>query len=183
MTEIEQKKSNELQAPSLRRSISRYLAFVGMFVGAGFISGSIVHMGEGVNAWDVSVLVAGVIFFLASTCVQEFVFNKRNVKDAHVLQFLLHSIVLAIGVGMASGGIQHFVDTPTYSSYLVPIGLGLGVIAFFLKEKEIFTPKKWLQIISIVVGLTIISIFTLVRVGQMLPESLLHKHDHNSHEH
>ena len=183
MTEIEEIDAT-LKSPLLK-PISRYLAFVGMFVGAGFISGSIVHMGEGINTWDVSVLIVGVIFFLASTSVQEFVFNKRNFKDSQVLKFLLYSIVLAIGVGMASGGIQHFVDTPVYSSYLVPTGLGLGVIAFFLKEKEVFAPKKWLQIISIVVSVTIVSILILGQIGQALPEYLLHKqsHDHGSHEH
>jgi hypothetical protein len=183
MTEI--KEINATLQSSLVKPISRYIAFVGMFVGAGFISGSIVHMGEGINTWDVSVLIVGIIFFLTSTCVQEFVFKKRNFKDAQVFQFLLYSIVLAIGVGMASGGIQHFVDTPAYSSYLVPTGLGLGVIAFFLKEKEVFAPKKWLQIISIVVSMTIVSILILGQIGQVLPESLLQKqgHDHDSHEH
>jgi len=133
--------------PSLGRSVSRYLAFVGMFVGAGFISGSVVHLGEGINTWDISVLIVGVLFFLASTCMQEFVFNQRSIKDVEVLQFLAYSIVLALGVGMASGGVQHFVDIPRYSSFLIPIGLGLGVLAFFLKEKEMFTPKKSLKIV------------------------------------
>ena len=183
MTEI--KETNTTPKASLLTPISRYLAFVGMFVGAGFIAGSIVHLGEGINTWDVSVLIVGVLFFLASTCVQEFVFNKRNIKDAKVIQFIVYSIVLALGVGMASGGIQHFVDTPRYSSYLVPIGLGLGVIAFFLKEGEVFTSKKWLQIVGSVIGLVVASIWLLGVIGKVLPESLLHNqgHNHDSHAH
>jgi len=171
--------------PSLGRSVSRYLAFVGMFVGAGFIAGSIVHLGEGINTWDVSVLIVGVLFFLTSTCVQEFVFNQRSIKDVEVLQFLVYSIVLALGVGMASGGVQHFVDTPGYSSFLVPIGLGLGVLAFFLKEREVFTAKKWLQIIVVVLALTMAAIWILGEIGKALPESLLQQagHNHDSHAH
>jgi len=111
-------------------------------VGAGFISGSVVHLGEGINTWDISVLIVGVLFFLASTCMQEFVFNQRSIKDVEVLQFLAYSIVLALGVGMASGGVQHFVDIPRYSSFLIPIGLGLGVLAFLLERKRDVHTKK-----------------------------------------
>jgi len=185
----ETKETNATPKASLLKPISRYLAFVGMFVGAGFIAGSIVHLGEGINTWDVSVLIVGVLFFLASTCVQEFVFNKQSYKDLEVVQFILYSIVLALGVGMASGGVQHFVDTPGYSSFLIPTGLGLGVIAFFLKERVVFTPKKWLQIVSTVIVATLVAIWLLGEIGKTLPESLLHQgghghgHDHDSHAH
>jgi len=178
----EKKEFNELQVSSRSRLIARYFAFVGMFVGAGFISGSIVHLGEGINPWDVSVLVVGVLFFLTSTFVQEFVFSNKNFKEAKVLQFLAYLLVLSVGVGMASGGTQHFVDTPIYSSYLIPIGLGLGVIAFFLKEKERFVSKQWFQIVGTVFIMTIVLIWLLGLIGKNLPESLLHQkgHSHSS---
>jgi hypothetical protein len=181
----ETKETNATQKDSLLKPIGRYLAFVGMFVGAGFIAGSIVHLGEGINTWDVSLLIVGILFFLTSTCVQEFVFNKKNIKDAEVLQFIVYSIVLALGAGMASGGIQHFVDTPKYSSYLVPIGLGLGVIAFFLKERVQLTSKIWLQISGGVIALVLATIWILGEIGKVLTESLLHTdgHAHGLHSH
>jgi len=86
---------------------------------------------------------------------------------------------------MASGGTQHFIDTPGYSSYLIPVGLGLGMIAFFLKEKEVFTAKKWLQMIVIIITISISLIWFLGQIGDILPESLLQNqgHDHDSHAH
>jgi MFS family permease len=183
MTENNEKK--EQQKSSLNKIIGKYLVFIGMFVGAGFIAGSIVHLGEGINPWDISILIIGIVLFLASTSVQEFVFNKRSIKEAGVLKFLLYSLVLSLGVGMASGGTQHFVDTPGYSSYLIPIGLGLGMIAFLLKEKEVFTRKKWLQIISVIIISVIMLVWFLGQIGNILPESLLQGqgHDHGTHAH
>jgi len=87
---IENKEHSRSQ---LGKLISKYLVFVGMFIGAGFISGSIVHLGEGINPWDISILVIGVILFLVSTSIQEFVFNKRSIKESGVLKFLLYSLV------------------------------------------------------------------------------------------
>jgi len=179
---IENKEHSRSQ---LGKLISKYLVFVGMFVGAGFISGSTVHLGEGINPWDISILVIGVILFLVSTSIQEFVFNKRSIKESGVLKFLLYSLALSLGVGMASGGTQHFIDTPGYSSYLIPVGLGLGMIAFFLKEKEVFTAKKWLQMIVIIITISISLIWFLGQIGDILPESLLQnqRHNHDSHAH
>lgn len=174
---------NTLEVPSLGRQIGRYLAFVGMFVGAGFISGSIVHLGEGFNLWDLSMLVVGVLFFLVSTCVQEFIFSKKNIKDVKIIQFILYSLVISIGVGMASGGTQHFVDTPVYSSYLIPIGLGIGMVTFFIKEKVAFAPKKWLQIVSIVIIMVIVLILLLGQIGKVLPEPHSQYHGHDSKTH
>jgi len=182
MTE-DKKNIDTLEVPSLGRLISRYLAFVGMFVGAGFISGGIVHLGEGFNVWDLSMLMVGLLFFVVSTCVQEFIFSKKNIKDVKIIQFILYSLAISIGVGMASGGTQHFVDTPVYSSYLIPIGLGIGMITFFLKEKVSFAPKKWLQIISTVIVMVIALILILGQIGKVLPESLLQDHGHDSQAH
>lgn len=168
------------------RFTSKYLSFVGMFVGAGFISGSIVHLGEGINPWDVTVLIVGVLFFLAGTCVQEFVFNKKSLNESGVALFILYSIVLSIAVGMASGGIQHFVDTPTYSSYLVPIGLGLGVIAFFLKENHRLSAFGWVQFLSVIAVSTVVLIWLLGVASEKIPETLLQgqgAHDHGAHGH
>lgn len=171
---------------SIKNFMNKYLAFVGMFVGAGFISGSIVHLGEGVNPWDVSVLIVGVLFFSISTCVQEFVFNKKDYKQAGVISFIMYSIVLSIGVGMASGGIQHYVDTPFYSAYLIPIGFALGIIAFFLKEQGKLSLVGWCKFLGLTGVLTIFAVWGLGTLANHIPETLLqgqgHSHGHRSTE-
>ena len=176
-------KKQHNQTFSIKNFMNKYLAFVGMFVGAGFISGSIVHLGEGINPWDVSVLVVGVLFFLISTCVQEFIFNKKDYKQAGVVSFILYSIVLSIGVGMASGGFQHYVDTPEYSAYLIPIGLGLGLIAFLLKEQAQLSFVTWLKYFISIIVFVVVSIWGLNALIQHIPETLLQGqgHSHGGH--
>lgn len=123
-----------MSSPSLfKKVIAPFLTFALMFIGAGFISGSIVHLGEGVNPWDVSILSIGVLLFMIGSYVQEILYNGKSLKEEGTLFFLFFSLLLSLGIGMVSGGTQHYVDTPSYSSYLIPIGLGIGMLAFVLK--------------------------------------------------
>jgi hypothetical protein len=117
-----------------KKVLGPFFAFAALFIGTGFISGSIVHLGEGVNAWDLSVLGTGVLLFTLGSCIQEAVFNGRSLREEGMLKFLFTSLVLSIGIGMASGGMQHFADTPSYSAVLIPVGLAIGMVAFVFKQ-------------------------------------------------
>jgi len=120
-----------------------FLTFVMMFLGAGFISGGIVHLGEGANMWDISLLITGILFFIIGSYVQEIIYNKKSLKEGGTVKFLFFSLLLSLGVGMVSGGIQHFVDTPTYSAYLIPIGIFLGVMAYTFKNNISLPRPHW----------------------------------------
>lgn len=49
---------------------------------------------------------------------------------------------------MISGGTQHFTDFPVYSSYLIPLGLILSLVAYLLKNNYHITNKLWVVITS-----------------------------------
>jgi hypothetical protein len=105
-----------------------YFEYASRFIAIGFIAGSIVHLGEGVNVWDISVLIIGIALFLWTSVRSAS--GEQFDTPAHRARFIGFSFLLAVGIGMASGGFQHFVDTPEYSAILIPSGLLVGYVAY-----------------------------------------------------
>lgn len=159
-----------------RRILVPFLTFVSLFIGTGFVSGSIVHMGEGINAWDVSLLAIGAVLFVAGSVCQDIQQGMTRIRGEGILLFLLLSLLLSIGIGMASGGMQHFVDTPSYSAILIPLGLGIGLIAFVLKERITLTPKEWAMMVPVVCIGVVLSTLALRSAANALPETLRQDH-------
>lgn len=162
----------------MRRLFLPFFTFIALFIGTGFVSGSIVHMGEGVNTWDASLLIIGVVLFVSGSVAQDVQQGMKRMKGEGIALFLLLSLLLSIGIGMASGGMQHFVDTPSYSAVLIPLGLGIGFLAFILKERLPLSVTEWALIVP-AVGLCVILFIVVLRtVGSALPETLRQDHHH-----
>ena len=47
---------------------------------------------------------------------------------------MLVSLCLAIGIGMISGGIAHFKESPVYVSFLIPLGIIISFVSFMVKN-------------------------------------------------
>ncbi|WP_295821277.1 hypothetical protein [uncultured Deinococcus sp.] len=75
----------------------------------------------------------GVVCFTVGNYLQEFVLRKKT-RPTNLGAFLLVSFVLSVGMGMMTGGVQHYLDNPAYSSVLIPVGLILAVLAFLSRE-------------------------------------------------
>lgn len=160
----------------VRRIGAPYGNFILLFIGAGFISGGIVHLGEGVNWWDGSLLVLGIVLFVLGSYLQEVLQHQKNLREEGVLAFLGYSLLLSIGVGMASGGTQHFIDTPSYSAVLIPLGLALGACAFVLKQGIQLTKGEWTRFYA---GLAVTALALGVGLSALaarLPTSFGHAH-------
>lgn len=113
------------------RYLGLYVKYVGLFVGAGLISGSIVHYPLDKSRYLIIGAIGAVLFALAST------FGDARAKSggpAAMVKFVAASLVLALGIGMISGGIQHFSDIPTRAATLIPLGALLSVIAFAVRD-------------------------------------------------
>lgn len=160
----------------MKRIFAPFLTFIALFIGTGFVSGSIVHMGEGVNAWDLSLLAIGAILFVSGSVFQDVQQGMKRIRGEGIFLFLLLSLLLSIGIGMASGGMQHFVDTPSYSAMLIPLGLGIGFIAFVLKERIVLTGKEWTMIVPAVCMSVVMATVALRAAGNALPETLRQDH-------
>ncbi len=133
------------QSPNRNQTTSHiilsFLSYLALFVGTGFISGAIVHSGNLDELSKYIVIgVVGILLFLAGSFVQEFALQKNNDK-AGIVKFFFLSLLLSIGIGMISGGTQHFTDFPQYSALLIPFGLILSLVAFLFKNNYVLSTK------------------------------------------
>jgi len=138
-----------------------FLSHILCYVGIGLISGSIVHIGTLTgNEMRYSLLiVVGLIAFIIGTVLEK---EKAEIG----LVYILISVVLAIGVGMVSGGTQHYLDGPVYAAFLIPFGLLLGYIAYIaLHNKSQLTLKK--IIIASIISLGLLGM--LYGVAHIIP--------------
>jgi hypothetical protein len=118
------------QGPSFGALVNRYGQYVALFVGAGLISGSVVHFPLAPTRYAIIGGVGAAIFALAS------VLGERAGKDAAgLVRLALSSLALALGIGMMSGSVQHFQDIPDRAARLIPIGLLLSAAAFVVRNE------------------------------------------------
>ena len=137
------------QNQTTKNIILSYLSYLALFVGTGFISGAIVHSGNISELPKYTVIgIVGVSLFLAGSFIQEFTINQNSAKTG-ITKFFFFSLLLSVGIGMISGGTQHFSDFPIYSSYLIPLGLIISLVAFVLKNGFILSIKTFGTVIGV----------------------------------
>lgn len=130
----------------------RYIGYVLYFVGAGLISGAVVHHPLDPTRYTVIALIGAAVFVLA-TVVNEFLLVAHRPPLSRALRVVGASLVLSFGIGMLSGGLQHFEDFPIRGAVLVPLGLLVSFIGFVLRDAH----TSWRRIfgpIGLVVALT-----------------------------
>ncbi|MED7827386.1 hypothetical protein [Streptomyces chiangmaiensis] len=107
------------------------------------ISGAIVHHPLDPARYTVIAMI-GAAVFLCATTLTEFILTKQRPKAAKVLSIIAASLALSFGIGMLSGGLQHFEDFPERGAMLIPFGLTLSFIAYVLRHE----PARWRSIIG-----------------------------------
>lgn len=159
-----------MQTNKLTRTILlSYFSYLILFVGTAFVSGAIVHVGNISELYKYIVIgTLGIAMFITGSFIQEFVINKDNQKNEGIVKFFLFSLMLSIGIGMISGGTQHYSDFPTYSSYLIPIGLVLSLVAYLLKNNYHITSKLWATIVGVFLLISIPLHFGLIALANNL---------------
>lgn len=141
---LQREHSSARRAPADERTVAPgrymglYLKYVALFVGAGLISGSIVHYPLDKTRYIIIGAVGAVLFALASTFADA---RAKGNGPASLVKFVLASLVLALGIGMISGGIQHFSDIPTRAATLIPLGGALSIIAFAIRDGHRLTRR------------------------------------------
>ncbi|MFJ2592230.1 hypothetical protein [Streptomyces erythrochromogenes] len=168
---------------SRKRSLAaRYLGYVGYFVGAGLISGAVVHHPLDPDRYT-RIAAYGALVFLAATILNEFLLTRERPGMPRMLVVIGSSLLLSFGIGMLSGGLQHFDDFPARGAVLVPAGIVVSFIAYVIKDAD--TP--WQRIFS-VLCLTVVVVAALAFFGlrevaaSMETTSGGHGHGHGSVE-
>lgn len=135
--------------PYMKGVLLPYIVYIMLFIGTGFLSGAVVHFPINPSFFLVIGLIGVIIFTVAST-VQEAVYNKKNLKEEGIIPFIIFSVILSIGIGMISGGVQHFEEYPLYASSLIPTGIAISFITFVLKNNLKLNMKQ--ALFSLLVG-------------------------------
>jgi hypothetical protein len=117
----------------MKNLIYKYLVYIIYFLGIGMTSSGIVLMPFNPMRYSI-VLIIGLGLFLAGSVFNEIVINKQHLSAGESIKLVVLSLTLAIGIGMISGGIAHFKESPIYVSYLIPLGIIISFISFALKN-------------------------------------------------
>lgn len=117
----------------LKHVVPNYAVYMGLFIGTGFLSGSIVHFPMDPLRYFIIGFIGAAIFVVSST-INEITMQGRRATAKEMLKLISFSILLALGVGMISGGVQHFDEVPVYASQLIPLGVVLSLAGYILKN-------------------------------------------------
>lgn len=138
-----------------------FISHILRYVGVGLISGSIVHAGTlgGSVTRYIVLIVIGIIAFTVGTYMEQD--NKIN-KD--LLHFIAISVIISIGTGMVSGGTQHYLDNPLFASYILPIGLLLGYIAYMYRDFKQNISVKRVFLATVIASTLFFSLYSISHI-------------------
>lgn len=177
------------------RVLRPYLVYVLLFVGAGMVSGGVVHYPLNESFYGVLAALGGIVFAIGSLA-NELLSGKGLPKAGALFSLILTSLLLSFGIGMLSGGIQHFTDFPSRAAILVPTGIALSFVAYCFKAK--LFQRAAIRKVSIagvlVLGVSISSLLVLTNIADGMNQPA-HTHevvttdgtapaeDHSKHPH
>ncbi len=108
---------------------SRHTAVILQYIGIGLISGAISH-GFFSGFRSLITAVIGIIVFVIG------LLYERNLSGSKIDmgKVLLVGIVFSISTAMVAGGIQHFLDSPWRSAWIIPVGYCISLLMYQIKE-------------------------------------------------
>ena len=107
-----------------------HIASLCKYTGISFTAGAITHgfFSEERAIWTA---VFGVVIYLVGGTLEKI---ANPGKDHSWTDVLAIGIVASIGLGFFTGGLQHFPDSPARSSWVVPVGFAMSLLAMYLME-------------------------------------------------
>jgi hypothetical protein len=154
-----------------------FAAYLFTFVGMGLVAGSVVHFGETDQIPRfLTIGLIGMGLFIVSSYLQEVRLNTSSMPLSSIIRYVFYSLILAVGIGMISGGTQHFLDFPIYASYLLPVGFILALVAYVLRNQLTLTRKGWSWLLGGALLLALPTFLGLNLYAQALPVGGGHSH-------
>ena len=139
----------------MKNALSRYLIYVVYFLGIGMVSSGIVLMPFNAIRYGI-ILAVGLLLFSTGSFINEVVLDKKQLTITQRIKLIVVSLTLAIGIGMISGGIAHFKESPTYVTYLIPLGIVISFVSFLIKHSFKLTKKEslWTATLLLLIALS-----------------------------
>ncbi|URZ14527.1 hypothetical protein [Clostridium felsineum] len=166
----------------MKQVIYKYLVYIIYFLGIGMTSSGIVLMPFNIIRYSI-ILSIGLGLFLIGSVFNEVVINKQHLSLVETIKLVILSLTLAMGIGMISGGIVHFKESPRYVMYLIPLGIVISFISFTFKNKFELTKKENLTmflgiIILAFIAYIILRMFVMNTTMNMTPGGDIFKNGH-----
>lgn len=139
----------------MKNLIYKYLVYIIYFLGIGMTSSGVVLMPFNTTRYSI-ILFIGLSLFIAGSIFNEVVIDHHHMTAIDSIKLVILSLTLAIGIGMISGGISHFKESPTYVSYLIPLGIVISFISYTFKNNFKLNKKEKLMVFTGIVILAII---------------------------
>lgn len=144
----------------MKNLIYKYLVYIIYFLGIGMTSSGIVLMPFNVMRYSI-ILFIGLSLFITGSVFNEVVIDHHRMSAIDSIKLVIFSLTLAIGIGMISGGISHFKESPKYVSYLIPLGIIISFISFTFKNNFKLSKKEKLIVFTGVIVLSVITFIVL----------------------
>lgn len=152
----------------------KYLEYIALYLGIALVGGAIVHM-PGSPLKNVVILLVGMTLFLFAS-LREARARSGGTDSGGAGAYLLLSAVLSVGLGMISGSIQHFDEFPDYGSVLIPLGIGLSLLAFGRRETLLPAGTRMVGLIAALVVVLPLLWLGLHEFGHAVFERAGHHH-------
>lgn len=122
----------------MEQSISfsrQHIAMALKYGGISFIAGSVSH---GVFSGQRSLITAGigVVAFILGMWLEN---KDKGEQGVVLLKSLAMSTLLAISLGLFTGSLQHFPDSPSRSLWAVPLGFAVSLVALVWVSQQTWT--------------------------------------------
>ncbi|MCX8507123.1 MAG: hypothetical protein ORN98_11005 [Alphaproteobacteria bacterium] len=128
--------------------MKEYIIYVAKYLGIALIAGSVVHAGTLTEDMTRYILigVAGLALFLVGEVLEEMASG-----DKINLRIFALATLLSLATGFMSGGVQHYLENPSYAGAILGIGILVSYVTFMLKSGKKIT--KLPLVITIIVSL------------------------------
>lgn len=151
----------------MKTLIYKYFVYIIYFLGIGMTSSGIVLMPFNPMRYSI-ILGVGLSLFITGSVFNEVVIDKHNLSALQSIRLILLSLTLAIGIGMISGGISHFKESPSYVSFLIPLGIIISFTSFTLKNNFELAKKQKTITFAVVIAFAILVFIGLSFVASMM---------------
>jgi uncharacterized cupredoxin-like copper-binding protein len=148
------------------------------YTGISFTAGAITH-GFFSGERAIWTAVFGIAIYLVGGTLEKI---ANPDKDHSWTDVLAIGIVASIGLGFFTGGLQHFPDSPARSSWVVPVGFAMSLLAMYLMEGK---GKIKLKSVLIYGGVSLAlvgaaSVYALSYFNEHGGDGHGHSHDHGA---
>jgi hypothetical protein len=133
------------------KALRPFLQYLSLYLSIALVGESIVHLP--INPVRFSIIgCIGLALFIVSSYFEALRKKESGELNMTTARYLGLSFILSLGLGMLSGSIQHYLDSPFYASALIPIGFLMAFISYSLREASLNLKGSAPFLVALIVG-------------------------------